>query len=272
LPVVSAPQVTTVPRFPAARAEVEAVADIPPGLIRLMGWRVVMGPAGQFGSRVVDMWALLGLLAENRRLLLTRQAAQDKIWPDALPTPDRFHVLLKDTRVKLCDALGRPRNHGKLVIQHLAGNGYRINPELFSCDIWRLRDVLASAATDHVQDKTTALAAAVDLYTGPYLPEIPHGWAQEAARTVRREVVQALTQLAQLNTNPEYAVFHLERATDLDVTAQPLYRQRMQIYAAKGRLEDVRYCYEVLNYHLNAAGRKPDAKTTELYRRLMSTM
>ena len=185
-----------------------------------------------------------------------------------MPNTDRFPNLLKDTRIKLCDALGRPHNHGKHVIQNIGANGYRINPALYTCDVWQLHDLLAQAVTASDQEKTAALMAAVDLYAGPYLKDIPHGWAHTASRTVNREVVQALAELADLETAPARAVLHLERATDIDTTAEHLYRRRMQMYADRGRAEAVHHCYEQLNDRLKACGKKPEATTVQLYLRL----
>jgi hypothetical protein len=86
---------------------------------------------------------------------------------------------------------------------------------------------------------------AVDLYAGPYLPDNPHSWAENASRALDREVVQALTQLAALETEPERAVLHLEKATHIDTTAQHLYGQRMPI-GDLARIAAVHHCWEQL--------------------------
>jgi DNA-binding winged helix-turn-helix (wHTH) protein len=202
-------------------------APAPAGLIRLLGHYAVEGAAGQRGGRSTDMWALLGLLAEHRTCLLSRSTAEAKLWPDQEGSAHRFPNLLKDTRVKLCDALGRPHNQGRHVIENLGATGYRINPSIYTCDAWQLRDFLAAAGRTTGGQQAAALNNAVELYTGRYLPDNPHSWAEDASRAVDREVVQALAQLAELETEPECALLHLERATQIGTTAQRLYRRRM---------------------------------------------
>ncbi len=234
----------------------------------MIGQYAVEGAAGQTTGRVTDMWALLGLLAENRTTLLSRNVVQSKIWADYDARVDRFAYLLKDTRAKLCDALGRPRSHGKYVIQNIGAAGYRINPELFTYDIWLLRDALAQARRVVDDERASALTTAVGLFTGHYLPESPHSWGENASRTLDREIVQALAQLAKLESDPESAVLHLEKATELDPAAEHLYRQRMHLYAAMGRVEAVHHCYEQLNGELVLLGRKPESQTVDLYRQL----
>lgn len=41
---------------------------------------------------------------------------------------------MKETRGRLCTVLGRPHNHGKIVIQKTQA-GFRINPLLFTVDL-----------------------------------------------------------------------------------------------------------------------------------------
>lgn len=240
----------------------------PPGLIRLIGRYEVSGPAGACGVQAPDMRALLALLAENRTTLVPQAVIEDKLWDGEPPSRHRFKVLVKTTRGKLCDALGLPSSQGTAVIRNTGGYGYAINPELFTCDVWQLRDLLAKAAALADAEKTATLEAAVDLYAGPYLPDLPYGWAHHDARNLVRDVVQALSQLAALADTPERGVTYLERATGIDPAAEHLYRARMHAYADLGQLTAVHNCYDQLVEVLRERSRRPEAQTTQLYRRL----
>src|SRR5690606_419664 len=185
---------TAVPAKPTAVLGVASATR--PGVIRLIGQRAIEGPNRQAGGWGTDTWALLGLLAEHRSSLLTKAIACDKLWPEAEAQHDRFAGLLKATRAKMCDALGMPGTYGRVVIQFKGGAGYRINPDLYVCDVWQLRDLLAAAAVATGPEKIAALTAAVDLYAGSYLPVVPRAWARQTADVLNRGIVQALAELA----------------------------------------------------------------------------
>ncbi|PZG37086.1 hypothetical protein C1I98_25990 [Spongiactinospora gelatinilytica] len=232
------------------------------GTIRLVGQCAIEGRGRTAGGWGSDTWALLGLLAEHRTCLLSKTVAADKL--DVLG--DRFAGLLKATRAKMCDALGMPGNYGRVVIQFKGGTGYRINPDLYTCDVWQIRDLLTAAALATGPEKIAGLTAAVELYVGPYLPGVPHDWARHTAGALNRGIVQALAQLADLAERPEQEAGHLERATGLDPVAEHLYRRRMEVYRRLGRPQAIHYCYEELHEHLRARGRRPSSKTEQLYR------
>ncbi|WP_336213606.1 BTAD domain-containing putative transcriptional regulator [Nonomuraea sp. LPB2021202275-12-8] len=255
---------------PSPQARPTAVLDVATadrrGTIHLIGQCAIEGPNRTAGGWGTDTWALLGLLAEHRSSLLSKALAGDKLWPEAGAQGDRFAGLLKATRAKMCDALGMPGNYGRVVIQFKGGTGYRINPDLYGCDVWQIRDLLAAAAVATGPEKTAALTTAVNLYTGTYLPGVPHPWAWETADSLNRGIVQALAQLADLENQPELEIGYLERATELDGVAEHLYRRRMEVYARLGRPQALHYCYDELREQLRARGRKPSSKTEQLYR------
>ncbi|MFC9973870.1 BTAD domain-containing putative transcriptional regulator [Spirillospora sp. NPDC127200] len=240
-----------------------------PGTVRLLGNCRLDGPGGPVTFRKNDAWALLALLVEHREQLVTRAVIEDKLWPGEDISDAKFNSLLRDTRARLCEALGRPSRQGRLMIRYIAPHGYQLNRELFTCDVWQLRDWASRTVTTGDPSETAGLAALVDLYTGPYLPD--HGalpWAQNTARGITRIVVDALTRLASGENEPTRALVHLERACEIEPTAEHLYRQRMQHYTALGRVTAVHHCYDQLTEELAKAGHQPDARTKQLYRRL----
>ncbi|MEV4808042.1 bacterial transcriptional activator domain-containing protein [Nonomuraea sp. NPDC049421] len=258
IPAVPAPQPEPAPTSAADRR----------GLIRLLGQCSIEGRNRTAGGWGTDTWALLGLLAEHRSSLLTKGAACDKLWPETEMPHDRFAGLLKATRAKMCEALGMPGNYGRIVIQFMGSTGYRINPDLYTCDVWQIRDLLTAAARAKGPEKAAALIAATDLYTGSYLPGVDLGWARGAADSLNRAVVQALAQLADLEEQPEAEVAYLERATELDGVAEHLYRRRMEVYARLSRLQAIHYCYDEVLERLRTRARRPSPQTEQLYRRL----
>ena len=262
---------------PARTAGREPVATIigaspPPGLIRLFGGCEVTGPSGTIRTESRDLYALLGLFAENRTQLLRRGDIEGKLWPDAQVSQDRFYNLMKDARAKLRAALDRPADNSKDVIQNVGGGRYKINSELFTCDIWQLRDLLRKVPTVGPADKYPLLTAAVDLYTGRYLEGLGHHWAQDAARRIAHEIVDGLAQLAGLETDPERALVHLEEAARIDPTDQAVCGRRMQLYGQLNRIEAVRHCFEELTQALKARGARPDTPTVQVYRRLVEAV
>ncbi|MCP2342012.1 AfsR/SARP family transcriptional regulator [Actinomadura rupiterrae] len=250
----------------------EVPADEVQGIVRLLGRCEIAGPNGTVESGCHDMWALLGLLAEQRSGAITKQQLEDKLWGDDLPSAERLKSVLKEARTKLREALMLPT--GSQPILKTAGGGYRVDVELLTFDVWRLRDVLKQAAlVDADSDrKRVLLARAVALYTGPYLQGFPQRWARIESRELDRELVKALAQLAAFEPSPELALRHLERACEIDPTLQHIYRRRMEINAELGRYEEVQLCFDQLTEELEVLGLTPDPVIVQLRHRLMGEL
>ncbi|GLZ16242.1 hypothetical protein Acsp04_64770 [Actinomadura sp. NBRC 104425] len=263
------PPAETEGREPVATSIIEASS--PQGAIRLFGGCEVTGPAGTVRTESCDLYALLGLFAENRTQLLRRSDIEGKLWPDVQVSQDRFYNLMKDARAKLRAALDRPADNSKDVIQNVGGGRYKINAELFTCDIWQLRDLLRKVPSLSPADRHPVLTAAVNLYTGRYLDGLAQSWAQDAARRIAHETVEALAQLAGLEKDPERALVHLEEAARIDPTDQAVCCRRMQLYSRLNRIEAVRHTFEELTQALKARGSRPDAPTVQAYRRSVET-
>jgi two-component SAPR family response regulator len=216
------------------------------------------------------MWGLLGLLAEHRSRWLTRETVIERLWNGGLPSRARFDTLLSYVRGRLCEVMGYDsKNGGKLVIEYVNGRGYRLNADLFTCDVWQVRDLLAMAGKADSREKADIVARALQLY-GPYLDGLEYGWADAAARRLRAALVHALVDLAELEskTAPDRAVVYLEQAIELEPLNEPLYRQQMKLYALLGRTEPIRHCYRLLDERLKASGTRPDPQTCALHQRL----
>ncbi|WP_460362039.1 AfsR/SARP family transcriptional regulator [Actinocorallia lasiicapitis] len=264
--VVAPVEVAAVEALPCEPQEASTSRRL--GVVRLLGQCSVEVDGRSAGGWSTDTWALLGLLAEHRTSLLTREAACAKLWPDEERAEDRFAGLLKGTRAKLCEVLGLPGRYGRIVIEFKGGIGYRLNPDWFTCDVWQIRDLLAVQGAG----RGRALGTAASLYTGRYLLDVPHGWARKESDGLNRAMVQAHARLADLEQTAAGKAGHLERATALDPAAEHLLQERMRLYAQLDQGQAVHYCYDELVEALRARGRKPTSKTEELYRKISESV
>ncbi|MFC9973903.1 BTAD domain-containing putative transcriptional regulator [Spirillospora sp. NPDC127200] len=253
----------------AGRAAVQSATQPRSGLIRLLGAYTIEGAGGRREVTTTDTRALLGLLAEHRTMLLSSEEMVAKLWAGALPSPERHRTVLKDARGKLCEALGQSADRGKDLIENVRASGCRLNPDLVTCDVWQFRDLLAAAAAADDHDRHAILTAAVNLHEGPYLSGVTHGWARSAARSITGELVQALSQLAALETDPELAAAHLERAAGVAPATEHLHRRLMQHYAKMNKNAAVHHTYQRLTEHLAERGAKPEMQTVRLYSQLV---
>jgi two-component SAPR family response regulator len=240
-----------------------------PGAVRLLGRYEIEGPRTRVigdGSRAA--WGLLGLLVEFGDIGLARTSAYARMWPDADPGEDRelFWSPMREARTKLREALGRPGRSGAVMVQNLGASTYRINPGLFTCDVWQLRSALSTARRLGGTERAEALEHAIELYTGSYMPDSPYEFAQNASIVLDREVVRAMVQLADLQDDAERALVHLERASRIGTVDESLYRRRMQLHADLGQVHAVRCCYDELLDRLRQLDAKPERRTTDLFR------
>lgn len=264
-------QAVTVNESPPRRSTTAlTVREEPRGEVRLLGQCSIKGPGGMvLGEASRDVWALLGLLAEHRDAHLHRETVYAKLWPDVDPADDRdiFWKPMREARARLVQALGVQAPAGTHVIQKLGRSSYRVNPGFFTFDVWRLRDALTLARTVSDTERRGALTRAVECHTGTFLPGCDHMFARNAATALDREVVDALTQLANLS-KPELAAGYLERATHIEPAAEHLYRQRMEVYAGLQRTSAIHHCFQELGQVLEELGLPYSRKTVEVYRRL----
>lgn len=116
------------------------------------------------------------------------------------------------------------------------------------------------------------LAAAVDLYRDDFLAgfglrdSLPFDdWQLQQQESLRRELAQALAQLAQTTTG-ETAVAHARRWRQMDPLREEAHRVLMRLLAENGRYADAllqyRECVRILDEEL---GVPPLPETTDLY-------
>jgi DNA-binding SARP family transcriptional activator len=148
------------------------------------------------------------------------------------------------------------------------GDRYRVDPEVFMVDLWRLQAALAAARRADLDSAVAAaLAEAGDAYGGVLLDSSPYAWVEVPREELRRRVVDALARLAQLRQTAgdlEGALGALEQAVDADPVAEELYRRLMRLQAELGRPDAVKRTYRLLARRLADLDADPDPETEQL--------
>ncbi len=161
-------------------------------------------------------------------------------------------------------ASGRP----EIAVVEWTGSHYRIQADLFDCDLWRLEAALHDAATaDDPTAQTVALEQAVATRHGDLLEGNGAMWTQAPREDFRRRALNALIQLAQLRQqagNHDGEIAALEQAITIDPYAEDLYRKLMRLNADLGRPEAIRRTLRQLETQLEELDAEPDETTTEL--------
>jgi len=148
-------------------------------------------------------------------------------------------------------------------------------------DIWAFEQIVTRIAHSlrHARDVSDPAKIAelgdrlLRYYTGAFLGnEAEETWALPMQERLRHRFQRAVSDMQRFwlqATEAQRAIDLLERALDVDSTAEGLYRDLMSCYAAQDRLGDAaetyRRCEKMLRAHLGVA---PSAETTVLRDRL----
>lgn len=201
-------------------------------------------------------------------------AARDTIlaalWPDIdqRRAVMRFHAAVNDVRRELRRASGLTDESFITVV----AERYRIDSELISVDLWHFRTALHQASrADDNSVRRTLLQQAVDIYTGHLAAEQPYEWIEPEREALRRQTVDALVHLAELNEHddPEHSLDALEHARTIDDYAEEIYQRIMSLQGRLGRKDAVRRTYRLLETALEELGADPSTETQQLLWRLL---
>jgi DNA-binding SARP family transcriptional activator len=188
------------------------------------------------------------------------------MWPD---TPlgrerERFWTALGNLRSVLRKATGVT----ELKAIHRAGGRYRVDPSVFTVDLWHFQRALTAARRAELDTAVAAaLAQAGDAYGGALLEGAHYAWAELPREATRRRAVDALAHLAELRHTAgdlEGALAALEQAVADDPVAEELYRRIMRLEAALGRPDAVKRTYRLLAHQLADLDVDPDPETEQL--------
>jgi outer membrane protein OmpA-like peptidoglycan-associated protein/DNA-binding SARP family transcriptional activator len=204
----------------------------------------------------------------------TRDTILEALWPDIdhQHAVMRFHGAVNDLRQQLRRATSR--THSDFIT--LGADRYRIDPDLISVDLWQFRRTLdAATRAEDDQSRATLLRDAADTYAGNLAAEqsfeTPYEWIEPEREAIRRQAIEALTQLAGLQEagEPERAMAALEQARTIDRYAEETYQKIMILQARLGRLDAIRRTYRLLETTLEELNVDPTLETQELLSRLL---
>ncbi len=217
-----------------------------------------------------------GLRTKARELLaylatrphgISDETAVDAIWPDAPPGRgmEQFHTAVGNLRKVLREATGRGE---AMFVEHAAGR-YRIDPAQVDVDLWAFRTHLTESegAGDDNDERAAALSAAAGLYGGELAEGARYEWAEPLREQLRRQAVDALTDLAEIReTGGDLpgALAFAEHALTVDPYAEAVYRQLMRLQARVGRPDAVVRTYRLLERRLIDLDAEPEPLTRQL--------
>jgi len=252
--------------LPAEYGKQEALVQV-----RLLGAFQLTTQAGELRS---------GLRASARELLAyylvhpdgaSLEQAVEALWPDTElgRERERFWTALGNLRSVLRKATGAT----ELKAIQRDGMRYRVDPTVFTVDLWRFQAALVAARRVQLDPAVAAaLAEAGDAYGGTLLDGAPYAWVEAPREDTRGRAVDALARLAELRQaagDLEGALGALEQAVAADPVAEELYRRVMRLEAELGRPDAVKRTYRLLARRLADLDVDPDAETEQLVAELL---
>lgn len=168
------------------------------------------------------------------------------LWPDSRPrhSRGRFHTTLSELRHTLIDALG-----GDPI--HRTEDRYHLDPTRTDADLWDLATAIDHAATaiDHAHH--AALHDVVHRYTGPVAEGHTWLWLDPYRETVRRNVLDAYTALAEAEPDPHAALTIIQDAIRVDPYNENLYQRAMHLHAHLGSPDGIHRALRTITKRLN---------------------
>jgi LuxR family maltose regulon positive regulatory protein len=252
------------------RQRIVAVSAPPPRLtiqtlgrsqVRLDGKPVT---ASEWQSRKIVRDLFFLLLAHPDGL--TREEVGVVFWPDS--SPSQVTMRFKNTIYRLRRALGQD-------VVLLNDNLYQFNRSLdFEYDVELFLEKLGQAqTTSDPNEQAGGYREAVDLYTGPYLPDMDGPWVWPERERLWQAYVEAILKLTEFYlTMGEYETVldYCRRVLAEDPTLEAAHCVAMRAHAALGNRADVarqfEHCEQVL---VEEIGTSPSPQTRALYEMLM---
>jgi DNA-binding SARP family transcriptional activator len=196
---------------------------------------------------------------------LTNEQIGAIFWPDK--SPARLNGQLKKTVYRLRRILGKDT-------VPLDQDLYRFNQAVdYEYDVTVFEEKLKQARmADDPAEKMVAYQAVLDLYAGPYLPDVDAEWANLERERLRQAFLTAVLALAQLYFDErqyESAIDYGQRILAEDPCHEQAHRLVMRAYAALDDLVAVtrqfERCQEILSEEV---GMTVSPQTRALYKRL----
>jgi ATP/maltotriose-dependent transcriptional regulator MalT/DNA-binding SARP family transcriptional activator len=258
-----------IPRFRRRlRRYVSTVPFAPPGLtIQALGQarvtldkQVVTSPEWQTQRRVRELFFYL--LAHQDGL--TREAIGLVFWPDS--SPAQLKLQFKNTIYRLRRALTKD-----IVLFDVAEDRYAFNRQLdYDYDVEMFQREVQRARTETSPERqAVAYQAAIELYQGPYLPDIDGTWVLPVRERLSQLVIEDQLELAELYlTAGQYnlALKYCQQVLTEDPCLEKAHRQAMRAHAALGnRAAVIRQFEQCQRTLLDEVDAPVSPQTRELY-------
>ncbi|MFJ6199123.1 BTAD domain-containing putative transcriptional regulator [Micromonospora sp. NPDC092111] len=165
----------------------------------------------------------------------------------------------------------------RAVLRHHAGPGsyltnphrrYRLNPDRFDIDLWRLRAALRNTGGTH-PDRVQALRHAVDNYR-PLAEGCDYEWLDAYRHAAQREALDAVTALMEAHEgNPAEQATICATALPHHPYNEQLYQQAMRAHAALWDPDAIRALRSTLTHRLSEIDAGPTDDTLDLVHHLI---
>ncbi|WKU03405.1 BTAD domain-containing putative transcriptional regulator [Micromonospora sp. HUAS LYJ1] len=160
----------------------------------------------------------------------------------------------------------------RAVLRHHTGPGsyltnphrrYRLNPDRFDIDLWRLRAALRTTGGTH-PDRLQALRHAVDNYR-PLAEGCDYEWLDAYRHAAQRQALDAATALIEAHEgNPAEQATICATALPHHPYNEQLYQQAMRAHAALGDPDAIRALRSTLTHRLSEIDAEPSDDTLDL--------
>lgn len=185
------------------------------------------------------------------------------LWPDT--GPQRPTNALNATLNRLRKAL-RATDPALAPLVTLAGDRYRLHPDLISVDYWTFLVAATHLTNPDPQLRVQACETAINTYRGPLGIDHTSEWLITLREATRRRYLDALTTLARLTItdNPTRTLELLETARNLEPLNEAIYRDIMRIQADLNRPDAITHTLALLRTQLADIDETPDPHTLDL--------
>ena len=262
------PRVRRTVRYHAPHELISLLAEPAQLSIQAFGRAEILLDGRQLGSRDWKTAAARNLLYcllmhDNG---LTREQVGALFWPDC--SPNQLHTRFKNSVYRLRSGVHQE------VVQY-RDDVYHFNAELdYQYDVEEFLDhVQAGESCRSLAGKIDAYRAAIDLYRGPYLPDVDETWAWVERERLERIYGDILLQLGRIYFEDDQFQSALELSQQLltlDSCNEDAHRLSMQIHAAMGNragiVRQFQLCERTLLAEIDAP---PSPQTEALFRQLM---
>jgi LuxR family transcriptional regulator, maltose regulon positive regulatory protein len=241
----------------------------PPRLvIQALGWSQVtldekpVSGADWQSSNARDLFYLLLANKEG----MTKEMMGDILWPES--SPGQLKLRFKNTLYRLRHAL-------QLDVILFSDERYSFNRKLdYEYDVDSFWEYIRQAEnTVKARERKKFYTAAVQLYKGPYLPEVSGSWVVAERERIYKEFVKASMKLAEMHLEDrefEQVIDLCTRVLGQDPCLEEAYRFSMRANAALGNrvgiIRQFERCQQAL---MGEVGLSPSPQTEALYQTLI---